>query len=65
MASELSFPAFDWARRPRGATGWQGSIGERAFVVELPAAGLGARAERRHVRALVQIAEPGGGTDDE
>ena len=21
MASELSFPAFDWARRPRGATG--------------------------------------------
>ena len=55
-------PARDCYPSPPGsATGWQGSIGERAFVVELPAAGLGAKAERRHVRALVQIAEPGGG----
>lgn len=60
-ASLSGLPARDCFPSPPGsATGWQRhALGERAFVVELPAGSLGDDAVRRHARALAQIARPG------
>ena len=43
---------------PGAATRWQNGLGQRAFVVELPAGELpGSRADR-HARALLQLEDP-------
>jgi protein MpaA len=54
-------PARDCFPSPPGsATGWQRhALGERAFVVELPAGSLSDSQVGRHAGALARIAEPG------
>ena len=50
------YRSLDW---PRGAaTRWQNSLGQRAFVVELPPGELAAERALRHARAVLQLGDP-------